>query len=40
MEVIFVYKAFEDATTCPGNQKFVQQIQFIDIEKFALCVLD
>lgn len=40
MRAVFVRKAFENATTQPGDENPAKQIQFIDVNKFVYCVFN
>ncbi len=40
MDVGFLYKAFEDAAAQLDSKNLVKQMWFVDIDKFALCVLN
>lgn len=40
MRAVFVRKAFENATTQPGDENPAKQIQFIDVSKFVYCVFN
>lgn len=40
MEAVFVCKVFKNATTWLDNREYGRQIQFVYIDKFALCAFN